>query len=155
MHGARAVRERLLDDARFDGIVPVVAWLPMMAADDRAAAARAGGVFDGVGVTQLWDGEQLLAMEVSRSFGIEGRAAWDIYLFYEPGAEWGAAGLPRAGHVLLQSRGVVIAAKGTLPPVGDQSRAPPWARGTMDVVGEPDQLGDLLARVAMAYAGGR
>ena len=133
----------------------MVAWLPMMAADDREAAARAGGVFEGAGVTQLWDGEQLLATEVSRSFGIEGRAAWDTYLFYAPGAEWGEAGLPRAGHALVQSRGVVLAPRGTLPPVGDQARAPPWARGKVDVVGEPEQLGELLARVAMAYAVGR
>jgi hypothetical protein len=68
--------------------------------------------------------------------------AWDIYRFYPLDAEWTDAGLPAPEKVIAQSMGVVIGAKGTLPPKGDQSRVPKWAEGRA-VVGEQSELADL------------
>jgi hypothetical protein len=45
-------------------------------------------------------------------------------------------------------RGGVIGAKGTLPPKGDQSLVPTWAKDRADVVGEPAELGALLTQIA-------
>jgi hypothetical protein len=53
----------------------------MLGSDGRADAEEQSAQFADVAVPQLWDGKKLLGWEVSRSFGITDRAAWDIYLF--------------------------------------------------------------------------
>lgn len=103
-------------------------------------------------IPQFWDGERLLGMEVSRSLGIEvEKASWDIYLFYPPEAEWTDAGLPAPEKVIAQAMGVVIGAKGTLQPKGDQSRVPKWAEGRADVVGEQSELASLLTALLVPF----
>jgi hypothetical protein len=123
----------------------------MLDADERADAEAMSVRFSDAAVAQFWDGEQRLGWEVSRSFGVRERAAWDIYLFYPPGAEWTAAGLPRADQVLIQAAGGVVGTKGTLPPEGDQSRVPPWGVGMVDLVGESQDLAELLGEVAVPF----
>lgn len=131
----------------------MVVWIPMLESDDRAAAVKVTSLYADKPIPQFWDGEQLLGKEVSRSLGSDaGRAAWDIYLFYSPDAEWTDAGLPAPAKVIMQAAGVVIGGKGTLPPKGDQSRLPHWAEGRADVVGEQSELGDLLAAIAGPFA---
>lgn len=124
----------------------------MLDSDDRASADEISRMFADVSVPQFWDGEKLLGLEVSRSFGIEpDRAAWDIYLFYPPDAEWTDAGLPPAEKAIAQSMSVVIGVKGTLPPKGDQSRVPDWGKDHVDVVGEQSELAVLLTEIALPY----
>jgi hypothetical protein len=130
----------------------IVVWIPMLDSDERSAADEISAVFADVPVPQFWDGKKLLGLEVSRSFGIEpSRAAWDIYLFYPPGAAWTDAGLPPAEKVIAQSMGVVIGGKGTLPPRGDQTAVPAWGKGFVDVVGEQSELAELLTEIAVPY----
>lgn len=122
----------------------------MVDGDDRAAADDMTSTYSDKTIPQFWDGELLLGREVSRSLGIEPeRAAWDIYLFYPPDAEWTDAGLPPPSKVIAQSMGVVVGAKGTLPPKGDQSRLAKWYEGRADVVGEQDELAELLTAIAV------
>ena len=124
----------------------------MLESDDRSSAEEMTSTYADKPVPQFWDGEKLLGMEVSRSMGIEvERAAWDIYLFYPPGAEWTDQGLPPPAKVIAQSMGVVIGAKGTLPPKGDQSEVPGWATGKADVVGEQSELAALLTAIAVPF----
>jgi hypothetical protein len=131
----------------------IVVWIPMLDSDERPAADDISAMFADVAVPQFWDGEKKLGLEVSRSFGDEpDRAAWDVYLFYPPEAEWTDAGLPRAEKAIAQSMGVVIGVKGTLPPKGDQSDVPEWGKGAFDVVGEQPELGALLSAIAVPYA---
>lgn len=47
--------------------------------------------------------------------------------------------------------GVVVGAKGTLPPKGDQSRLAKWYEGRADVVGEQDELAELLTAIAVPF----
>jgi hypothetical protein len=124
----------------------------MMESDDLPAARDMAAHFADVSVPQFWDGELLLGREVSRSLAIEPeRPAWDIYLFYPPGAEWTDGGLPPPAKAIAQSRGVVIGSKGTLPPKGDQSRLAEWYQGRADVVGEPAELAELLTAIAVPF----
>lgn len=123
----------------------------MLGSDDRADADEQSAQFADDSVPQFWDGKKLLGWEVSRSFGITDRAAWDIYLFYPPGAEWTDAGLPPAEKAIAQARGGVIAIKGTLPPKGDQSNVPAWGKGMIDIVGQPPELAELLTAIAVPY----
>jgi hypothetical protein len=131
----------------------MVVWIPMLGSDDRAAAVTMTALYADRPIPQFWDGEQLLGKEVTRSLGGDAaRAAWDIYLFYPPDAEWTDAGLPAPAKVIMQAGGVVIGGKGTLPPKGDQSALPRWAEGRADVVGEQAELGDLLTAIVGPFA---
>ncbi len=152
MRGAREVRQRIVDDPKVTSISTIVAWIPMLESDDRESAAAMTSNYANRPIPQFWDGERLLGMEVSRSLGIDpGKASWDIYLFYAPDAEWTDAGLPPPEKVLVQAMGVVIGAKGTLPPKGDPSRLPKWAEGRADVVGAQSELGDLLTAIVTPF----
>lgn len=124
----------------------------MLESDDRASAVDMTSTFADKPIPQFWDGERLLGKAVSRSLGIDpAKVSWDIYLFYPPDAEWGDAGLPPPEKVIVQAMGVVLGAKGTLPPKGDQSRLPKWAEGRADVVGEQSELADMLTAIAVPY----
>jgi hypothetical protein len=128
----------------------MVAWIPMLDSDERSDAEEMSSTYADKPVPQFWDGEKLLGLEVSRSMGIGiERAAWDIYLFYPPEAEWTEQGLPPPAKVIAQSMGVIIGAKGTLPPKGDQSGIPGWAAGRADVVGDQSELAALLTAIAI------
>ena len=124
----------------------------MLESDDRDAAAAMTANYADKPIPQFWDGERLLGFEVSRSLGIEvDKASWDIYLFYAPDSEWTDAGLPPPEKVIVQAMGVIIGAKGSLPPKGDQSRIPKWADGRADVVGEQSELGALLTAIVVPF----
>jgi hypothetical protein len=123
----------------------------MLETDERADADEMSASFADAGIPQFWDGKKLVGWEVSRSFGMTDRAAWDIYLFYPPEAEWTGAGLPPAEKAIAQARGGVIGIKGSLPPKGDQSNVPEWGKGMVDIVGDPAELADLLSQLAVPY----
>lgn len=125
----------------------------MLEPDDLAEARDSSRAFSDVSVPQFWDGEKLFGLEVARSLGMEpDRAAWDIYLFYPPDAEWTDAGIPPPAGAIAQSMGHVVGAKGTLPPKGDQSDLPEWYQGRADIVGDPSELGELLSAIAVPFA---
>ena len=124
----------------------------MVDGDERPAADEASARFRTLSVPQFWDGSKALGKEVARSLGVGDWTAWDIYLFYPPGAEWTDAGLPTAAAALAQTGSVVVGSKGTLPPAGDQGRLPKRLRGHADVVGEQSNLGALLSQVAEPFA---
>jgi hypothetical protein len=133
-------------------LTPIVVWIPMFDGDELAAADEASSRFRDAAVPQFWDGAKKLGKEVGRSVGADGWTAWDIYLFYPPGAEWTDAGLPAPEAALVQAGGVVVGTKGTLPPAGDQSRLLKRLQGKADVVGEQPDLEALLTRVAEPFA---
>jgi hypothetical protein len=141
-----------VDDPKAASIPTIVAWIPMLESDERDAAGSMTSVYADKPIPQFWDGERLLGKEVSRSLGIAPeRASWDIYLFYPPGVEWTDAGLPRAEKMIVQAMGVVVGAKGTLPPKGDQAQLPRWAEGRADVVGTQPELGALLSAIVVPF----
>lgn len=152
MRGAREVRKAIIDDPKAAAIPSIVVWIPMLDSDDRDAAVAMTSTYAGKPIPQFWDGERLLGFEVSRSLGFAtDHASWDIYLFYPPHAEWTDAGLPPPEKVIVQAMGVVIGAKGSLPPEGDQSRIPKWAEGRADVVGEQSELRQLLSAIVIPF----
>jgi hypothetical protein len=124
----------------------------MLDGDEQSAAIDASAQFRDAHAPQFWDGAQKLGKEVGRSLGAAGWTAWDIYLFYPPGAEWTDAGLPPPEAALAQAGGVVVGTPGSLPPAADQSRLPAKMRGRAIVVGEQADLDALLAKVAGDFA---
>lgn len=130
----------------------IVVWIPVLASDDLAAARRESERLVDPRAPQFWDGDRELGKEVARSLGASQWTAWDIYLFYPPGAEWTDRGLPPAEAALAPIAGVVVGSKGTLPPLADQSAVPELLRDRADAVGAQSDLDALLARVAAGVA---
>lgn len=120
----------------------------MLDGDELPAAIEASAKFRDLPFPQFWDGEQKLGKEVARSVGAPEWTAWDIYLFYPPGAEWTDQGLPPPEVALVQAGGAVVGTKGALPALADQSRLPKRLRDRAEVVGEQSNLEALLAKVA-------
>jgi hypothetical protein len=130
----------------------MIVWIPMLDDDERPAAVAASDPFRALGVPQFWDGEQKLGRAVAGSLAIPDWVAWDIYLFYPPGAKWTEGGLPPPEAALAQAGGVVVATPGTLPPSTDQSKLSKRMRGRAEVVGDQSEIEALLSRVAKTYA---
>jgi hypothetical protein len=152
LHGARAVKQTIVDNAATRSLSEIVVWIPMLADDSRGAAREASQLFRDAEVSQFWDGRQHLGKEVGRSVGVPDWIAWDIYLFYAPGVQWLPGALPTPAAALAQAGGVVVATKGTLPPLPDQARLPKDLLGKADVVGEQSNLEALLTSVAETFA---
>lgn len=57
--------------------------------DTKEAAKKAAHIFQDRRVVQFYDPDKLSGKAVATSLGAHGNVAWDIYLFYEKGAEWG------------------------------------------------------------------
>jgi hypothetical protein len=142
----------VVDAASLDHVHQVIAWIPMLDSDERPAAVEASAMFRASRVPQLWDGARRLGVEVGRSVGAPGWTAWDIYLFYEPGAEWTEAGLPRPAAWLAQAGGRVVAGIGTLPARGDQAALLEPLKGSAVVAGDRGDLPRLLTEVAGRFA---
>jgi len=68
-------------------------WIPMMDADDQAAAGSQADRFEDARVRHLWDGEKELGEAFARTLGLK-RTAWDVYLLYAPGIIWDGEGPP-------------------------------------------------------------
>ena len=128
-----------------------VVWVPMLDNDELPSAIDAAKMF--ASVPEYWDGGKRLADAVAKSVAVDDWNAWDIYLFYRPGKHWTSAGsaMPAPDAVLVQSHGMVVASKGALPPIADQSTLSPRFRDRAEVVGGPTELEPLLAKLAARF----
>ncbi len=150
LYGARAVREGILDQAATKNLRTLVVWIPMLDNDERPDAVTASAQFSGL--PEFWDGDKLAGHEVGASLGDPTWTAWDIYLFYPPGVVW-TDHLPPPDTVLKQTLGMVVATKGKLPALPDQSALA--GKGKLaeasEIVGSPDKLPALLGQVAQRF----
>jgi hypothetical protein len=76
----------------------LVVWLPILPEDDATAAARAAERCAEPRVSHYWDPDRTLGEALGkalalppREVGREHGVAWDVYLLFEQGAQWGAA----------------------------------------------------------------
>ena len=146
-YGARAVHQGILDQPLTKNLRTFVVWIPMLGTDERTDAVAASAQFSGL--SQFWDGDKLAGNEVGASLG-SNRTAWDIYLFYPPGVTW-TDHLPPPDTVLAQTQGMVVANKGKLPPLPDQSALSGKLAEAGEIVGSPDKLPALLGEVAQRF----
>jgi hypothetical protein len=144
--------QTILDNPTTKSLRPMIIWIPMVDGDDLPAAGEASERFRDASASQFWDGDERFGKEVGRSIGAPEWTAWDIYLFYPPGAVWADQGLPAPEAALAQAGGVVVGTTGTLPPVANQARLPKRMTGRAQVVGEQSNLEALLRQVAEPFA---
>jgi len=78
-------------------------WLPVLPADDLAAARGSAARYPDPRITHFWDGERALGWALGRTLALPPRAAghdnglaWDAYLLYARGVRWKPAAPPPA-----------------------------------------------------------
>jgi hypothetical protein len=88
--GARAVRQVLVEGFPDTEVSIGIIWIHMLDSDSVEAAREAARIIDDVRVRQFHDPERRAGKAIAASLGGQGQIAWDIYLFYASGSEWGA-----------------------------------------------------------------
>jgi len=61
----------------------------MLADDTEAVASKSAGIFNDPRVHQFYDSNKRSGKVIANCLGWNGKVAWDTYLFYEAGLEWG------------------------------------------------------------------
>lgn len=64
-------------------------WIDMLALDGRFTAGLAARRMQDPRVRQFHDPGKWAGRALAESLGGPGKVAWDVYLFYAPGAVWG------------------------------------------------------------------
>ncbi|MDQ3364431.1 MAG: hypothetical protein M3680_03290 [Myxococcota bacterium] len=130
------------------GLRTYVVWIPML---DRDEGSEVPAVSRTLRVTpQYFDGEKRVGAAIARSLSLT-EPVWDAFLFYPPGATWGAEIAPPELAV-AQVAGVVVGTPGTLPAVADQARLPSELVGTAAVIGAQSDIKRILQVVASGFA---
>ena len=66
-----------------------VVWISILPNDTEAVARKSAGIFNDPRVHQFYDPDRQSGKAIANSLGWQGKVAWDTYLFYEAGLEWG------------------------------------------------------------------
>ncbi len=86
---ARVVQRYVLDEIDDDRLETFVVWGPMLG-EETAEDAPSGSVYlNDPRSTHFWTGEHTLVEMLQKPIGLEDELAWDVFLVYAPGTEWG------------------------------------------------------------------
>jgi hypothetical protein len=88
LDGARAAQESILADFTDADISVSIVWIDMLEGDTQASAERSAQLINDSRVCHFYDSERIVGKAIAQRLGGNGKAAWDIYLFYAPGSEW-------------------------------------------------------------------
>jgi hypothetical protein len=66
-----------------------IVWINKLSDDSEQTAQKAAAMFKNPCVVHFYDSKQSSGKAIANCLGWTGRVAWDIYLFYKSGAEWG------------------------------------------------------------------
>lgn len=88
---ARVVQRYVLDEIDGESLRVFVVWGPMLGDESEEDARGATAFLPDPRARHYWTGVHALAEELAVPLGLEGERAWDTYLVYPPGAEWGEA----------------------------------------------------------------
>jgi hypothetical protein len=80
-----------------------IVWLPILDEDSLEAAIPSVKVLNDKRIQHFYDQDQIVGKEIANGIGWGGHVAWDIYLFYNVGAEWTDAP-PRPTYWMHQLR---------------------------------------------------
>lgn len=94
IQGARSINNTVVQKMSEKNIDVIIVWTNMLGSDDQSTAQYAASVFDHKGVTQFFDRENKFGDIVANAVNPKGEKAWDIYLFFDRGSQWGEK-LPR------------------------------------------------------------
>jgi len=83
-------REQILETLNSDNVKVFVVWTPVLREDDRKTANEATQLIGNNRVQQFWDDDKSLGLSFGKIVTLprERTLAWDVYLLFDPGAEW-------------------------------------------------------------------
>jgi hypothetical protein len=96
VHGARAVQEAIIDGYPDADISVSIVWINMLPLDNRAMAHVRAQTMQDPRARHFSDPRKRVGRAIAQSLGGRNKVAWDIYLFYAPGAEWDGGPPPPA-----------------------------------------------------------
>jgi hypothetical protein len=102
-HGSRVVQTVFEKFPRQEKLHGFVVWLPMLATDDEKSAGQYAATLVDPRVAQVWDGKRTSGNVFAKTLGLK-RAAWDVYLLYEPGIRWNSEAPPAPTFWMHQLR---------------------------------------------------
>lgn len=88
VQGARAVQKSIINKFPDADIGINIVWIKKLPRDSEQTAKKAAEIFTDHRVCHFYDQDQIAGKEIANSIGWDGHVAWDIYLFYEPSADW-------------------------------------------------------------------
>jgi hypothetical protein len=65
-----------------------IVWIKKLSGDSEQTAQKAAATFKDHRVAHFYDSNKRSGKTIANRLGWTGQVAWDIYLFYEAGAEW-------------------------------------------------------------------
>ena len=86
--GARAVHENVFEKFPAADVSASIIWIPILKEDTIDAAIPSVKFLSDRRIQHFYDNKKMTGKAIADSVGWTGRVAWDIYLFYEPFAEW-------------------------------------------------------------------
>ncbi len=87
--------QQIFEQNETPALLGVVLWIPMLEADNLAAAKQRESQLSDPRLAQLWDEKREFGRLFAQSLALQEQIAWDVYLVYSPSATWGTA-LPPA-----------------------------------------------------------
>ena len=88
MQGARAVQASIINKFPNADICISIVWIKKLSGDSELTAKKAAAMFKDHRVAHFYDSKKNSGKAIADRLGWTGQVAWDIYLFYEAGAEW-------------------------------------------------------------------
>ena len=99
------VQESVLERIDDDDLAVYVVWEPIFRTDDQRSSRKASTLLPDPRVTHYWVETQDVGKMYQPAIGLEGEAAWDVYLVYPPGIGWADTIPPVPAHLMHQLRG--------------------------------------------------
>ncbi|MEM7586220.1 MAG: hypothetical protein AAF560_22705 [Acidobacteriota bacterium] len=86
---ARVVQRYVLDKIDDDRLRTYVVWGPMLGEETEADAPKGSVFLNDPRSSHFWTGAHTLVEALQDPIGLEDEPAWDVFLVYGPGVQWG------------------------------------------------------------------
>ena len=86
---ARVVQRYVLDEIADERLRAYVVWGPMLGEETEEDAPKGSVFFNDPRASHFWTGAHTLVEMWQEPLGLEDERAWDVFLVFAPGTEWG------------------------------------------------------------------
>lgn len=99
------VQMDVLDRVESANLAVYVVWEPILRTDDERASRKATTLFHDDRLANFWASTTEIGSAFQSPIGLTTEPAWDVYLLYLPGAQWGEETPPRPTYFMHQLAG--------------------------------------------------
>jgi copper ion binding protein len=94
LQGAESIQKTIVENMKGKDLSVIIVWTNMLNTDDQNSAYKAASLFKDASIVQFFDSENKFGDLVAKRLSPQGKKAWDIYMFFDKGTQWGE-GIPR------------------------------------------------------------